>query len=155
MAASVSIIGTAGALANIIQLITQTIVAIKNLHSEGEDADLIFLSLIGQLLALHAALAKIQEWVGNNEDEVHYQLSMDLEVSIDCCQILLGKLDQLVSSLRQADSRRLDFQSMVKLVFGNQSIDGIQKLLEQQVSTLTLLLTACSCHDVSRVHWHW
>ncbi|EAW11597.1 uncharacterized protein ACLA_092950 [Aspergillus clavatus NRRL 1] len=138
MADPVSIIGTAGALANIIQLITQTIVAIKNLHSEGEDADLIFLSLIGQLLALHAALAKIKEWVGNNEDEVHYQHSMDLEVSIDCCQILLGKLDQLVSSLRQADSRRLDFQSMVKLVFGNQSIDGIQKLLEQQ-GTLALV----------------
>ncbi|KAJ0421286.1 hypothetical protein BJY00DRAFT_312199 [Aspergillus carlsbadensis] len=98
MADPLSIIGTAGALANIIQLATQTITAIHELQSDWKDADLAFLSLTGQLSSLRLALTKIEEWMAL-EAGAHYQLVMDLDDSIKCCKILLMKLQELTNAL--------------------------------------------------------
>ncbi|GFG11518.1 guanine nucleotide-binding protein alpha-3 subunit [Aspergillus udagawae] len=70
---------------------------------------------------------------------------MDLDASINCCTVLLAKLQDLVDSLRQKQNKALDFQSKLKLVFGKKSIDDIQKLLEHQTNALSLLLAACNC----------
>ncbi|KAL4785438.1 hypothetical protein BJX76DRAFT_324643 [Aspergillus varians] len=57
MADPVSIIGTAGALVNVIQIVSQTILAIRDLQSDWSDADFTFLSLASQLSALiHKAM---------------------------------------------------------------------------------------------------
>ncbi|KAL3457680.1 G-protein alpha subunit-domain-containing protein [Aspergillus heterothallicus] len=140
----ISIIGTAGALANIIQLATQTITAIRELQSQWKDSDLTFLSLTGQLSSLRLALTKIEEWIAL-EVGAHYQLVMDLDDSIKCCNILLKKLQELVSSLYKKQNSALNFQSKIKLVFGMKNIDDVQKLLEHQTNALNLLLTACNC----------
>ncbi|QMW27037.1 G-protein alpha subunit-domain-containing protein [Aspergillus flavus] len=145
MADPVSIIGTAGALANIIQIVSQTIVAIRDLQSDWNDADLTFLSLTSQLSALRLALTKIEEWMGTDTGDAHHQLVMDLDDSINCCKVLLKKLKGLVDSLQQKQNEALSFQSKIKLVFGRKSIDDIQKLLEHQTNALNLLLTACNC----------
>jgi hypothetical protein len=129
MADPISIIGTAGALANIIQLATQTITAIRELQSNWKDADLTFLSLTGQLSSLRLALTKIEEWMTLGAG-AHYQLVMDLDDSIKCCNILLTKLQELVSSLYQKQNSALNFQSKIKLVFGKKNIDDVQNLLE-------------------------
>ncbi|KAL4784386.1 G-protein alpha subunit-domain-containing protein [Aspergillus varians] len=144
MADPISIIGTAGALANIIQLATQAITAMRELQSDWKDADLIFLSLTGQLSSLRLALTKINEWMAL-ETGAHYQLVMDLDDSIKCCNILLTKLQELVGSLHQKQNSALNFQSKIKLAFGKKSIDDIQNLLEHQTNALNLLLTACNC----------
>lgn len=57
----ISIIGTAGALANIVDVIGQTIKAVRTLRNEWKDADLTLLSLTSKLTALRAALSKIKE----------------------------------------------------------------------------------------------
>ncbi|KAL3472244.1 hypothetical protein BJX99DRAFT_262447 [Aspergillus californicus] len=145
MADPVSIIGTAGALVNVIQVISQTILAIRDLRGDWKDADLTFLSLTSQLTALRLALTKIQEWLSLETGDLHHQLVMDLDESINCCIVLLTKLQDAVDSLRQKQNHALDLQSKVKLVFGKKSIDDIQKLLEHQTNALTLLLTACNC----------
>ncbi|KAB8275148.1 hypothetical protein BDV30DRAFT_236849 [Aspergillus minisclerotigenes] len=145
MADPVSIIGTAGALANIIQIVSQTIVAIRDLQSDWNDADLTFLSLTSQLSALRLALTKIEEWMGTDTGDAHHQIVMDLDDSINCCKVLLKKLKGLVDSLQQKQNEALSFQSKIKLVFGRKSIDDIQKLLEHQTNALNLLLTACNC----------
>lgn len=148
MADPISIIGTAGALANIIQLATQTITAIRELQSDWKDADLIFLSLTSQLSSLRLALTNIEEWVALKTG-AHYQLVMDLDDSIKCCNVLLTKLQELVGSLRQKQNSALNFQSKIKLVFGKKSIDDIQNLLEHQTNALNLLLTACNWYVLS------
>jgi hypothetical protein len=143
MANPITIIGTAGALANITQLVTQMITAIRELQSDWKDADLTFLSLMGQLSSLRLALTKIEEWMAL-EAGAHYQLVMDLDDSIRCCNILLAKLQELVGSLQQKQNSALNLQSKIRLVFGKKNIDDIQKLLEHQTNALNLLLTACN-----------
>lgn len=152
MADPVSIIGTAGALANIIQIVSQTIVAIRDLQSDWNDADLTFLSLTSQLSALRLALTKIEEWMGTDTGDAHHQLVMDLDDSINCCKVLLKKLKGLVDSLQQKQNEALSFQSKIKLVFGRKSIDDIQKLLEHQTNALNLLLTACNWFVPCSIH---
>ena len=58
----VTLIGTAGAASNIIEVLNSAISSIHRLCSRWNDADLILLSVIAQLTALRAALRKIQEW---------------------------------------------------------------------------------------------
>ncbi len=52
----------------------------------------------------------------------------------------MDKIDVLVSGLQMTDET-LDISSKVKLVIGSKTIDHVQKLIEQQTSALTLLLT--------------
>jgi hypothetical protein len=145
MADPISIIGTAGALANIVQLATETITAIRDLRSDWKDADLTFLSITGQLSALRLALTKIEEWMALDPG-AHHQLVMDLDDSIRCCNILLTKLQELVGSLeRKQSNNALHFQSRTRLVFGKRDIGDIQNLLEHHTNALNLLLTACNC----------
>jgi hypothetical protein len=144
MADPISIIGTFGAAANIIDVVGKTISTIRELRDEWKDADLTFLSLAAQLTALKAALTKIKEWMENELGDPHHQLVMDLDVSMSCCRMLIGKIDLLLSKLHQTADRTLDFSSKVKLVFGNKHINDVQKLIERQTNTLNLLLTACN-----------
>ncbi|KAL4884618.1 hypothetical protein BJY04DRAFT_215081 [Aspergillus karnatakaensis] len=126
MADPVSIIGTAGALANVIQIVSQTLLAIRDLQSDWSDADLTFLSLASQLSALRLALTKIQEM----DESRDWRFASSAHV---------------VDSLHQKQDQALDFKSKFKLVFGKKNIDDVQKLLEHQTNALTLLLTACNC----------
>lgn len=144
MADPISIIGTFGAAANIIDVVGKTISTIRELRDEWKEADLTFLSLAAQLTALTAGLTKIKEWMDNELGDLHHQLVMDLEVSMSCCRTLIGKIDVLLSELHQTADETLDFSSKVKLVFGSKNIDDVQKLIEQQTSALTMLLTACN-----------
>lgn len=79
---------------------------------------------------------------------------MDLDDSISCCKILMEKIDAVVSRLHRTPSEgTLLFTSKMKLVFGSTSIDGVQKLIENQTNALTLLLTAVnrySFHNLCR-----
>ena len=144
MADPISIIGTFGAVANIIEVVSKTISTIREIRDEWNEADLTFLSLAAQLTALKAALTKIKEWTDNEFGDPHHQLVMDLDVSMSCCRMLIGKIDILLSELHQTANKTLDFSSKVKLVFGSKTIDDVQKLIEQQTSALTLLLTVCN-----------
>jgi hypothetical protein len=144
MADPVSIIGTAGAVANTIDVLGKTISTIRELRNEWKEADITFLSLVAQLTALRASLTKTKEWTDTDPADLHYQLVMDLDVIISCCRMLIGKIDTRLSELQQTVNEKLDFSSKVKLVFGSKSMDDLQKLIEQQTSALTLLLTACN-----------
>lgn len=95
MADPITIIGTVGALANIVDLVSKTIKSMRDLQGRWKQADLTFLSLAAQLTALRAALQKIQQWsVGELAGDPDYQLIMDLDVSISCCRLLIGKFDE-------------------------------------------------------------
>jgi hypothetical protein len=145
MADPITIVGTIGAVANIIDLVSKTINSIRDLRGRWKDADLAFLSLTSQLSALRAALVKIQEW---NDNELlvdpDYQLIMDLDVSIACCRMLVGKFDEFFLKLNQTTDEPFDFAGKVKFVFGSRDLDDVQRMVERQVGVMTLLLIACN-----------
>src|SRR4051812_5694852 len=119
----ISIIGTAGALANIIDVVVKTINTIRELAGEYKEADFRFLTLVSQLTALRAAFDKIYEWMGSDlVDDPYHQLVMDLDVSMSCCRLLLGKIEAILNELRENDGK-LDVSSKVKLVFSKRNLD--------------------------------
>lgn len=142
MADPLTIIGCVGGLCNVIDCATKAISALNRLRTRWATADLAILTLASQLMALRAALAKLQTWSEHNHPEsLHYQLVMDLDGSVEACQLLVSKLEAFVSSL-ETSTRPLDFSSRLKVAFGHGRADHIEKLLQQQTSALTLLLTA-------------
>jgi len=144
MADPISIIGTAGALATIIDVLVKTVTVFRELHDQWKEADFTFINLIAQLTALRAALDKIQEWLNTDVAEPHHQLVMDLEVSISCCRMLVTKLQSHASELRHKTDNTLNFASKMRLIKDNGTLDELQKIIERQTIALTLLLTACN-----------
>jgi hypothetical protein len=136
-----TVIGTAGAVANIVDLIGKTIGAIYQLRQEWKEADLTLLSLTAQLTALRGALNKIKEWVECDLENSYYQAAMDLDASVACCKILIGKIDAVLSTLYKSPDENLDFASKLRLVSGSRTIKNVQDMIQNQTSALTLLLT--------------
>lgn len=145
MADPFSIIGTVASVGNIIELLGKSINTIRELQTKWQDADLISLSLASQMGVLRAALIKIQDWIEADPSEAHHQLIMDLDSSLLCCKTLVGKIDGQLSTLQQNSSDgSLATASKIKLILGSHDIEGLQKMIERQTNTLTLLLTACT-----------
>jgi hypothetical protein len=147
MAEVIAVIGTIGAVCNIVDVINKTIALIGNIRSKWNTADLALLSLASQLTALRAALTEIQKWLELNTEDMHHQLTMDLDVSLSCCRLLASELETFFTRLNTNDTSTmfpLSVSGKMKIVASGQSADDIQKLIEQQISSLTLLLTACN-----------
>ena len=144
MADPVTIIGTAGAVSNIVELLNSTISSLRRLCAQWRDTDLIFLNLVAQLTALKAALSKIQDWAQSESEDPHHQLIMDLDLSLECCRAFIQRIDLQVSGLHLKETLKLDKASRLKLLFGGKPTKEIQKMLERQTNALTLLLTACN-----------
>src|SRR5271156_5026804 len=103
MAEALAVIGAAGAVANIIDVAGKTIKSLQDLHNRWRDADFTLLNLIAQLTALRAALSMIQEWIDRTEEATgqHHQLTMDMDLSITCVRMLIGKMDVEAEGLRR------------------------------------------------------
>ncbi|KAK4642611.1 hypothetical protein QC761_511490 [Podospora bellae-mahoneyi] len=147
MADPLSIVGAVGSVAGIIDVLSRSISAIATLRNQYKDADLLFMNLTSQLSVLRTGLVKIAEWA-ETQPEPHYQLKMDLDSVLMCCQILASKLDNHLQSLHQGRVR-LSSIGKLKLALNGSNIDAIQKMLGQQTATLTLLLAACNTKSLA------
>jgi hypothetical protein len=74
MAEALAVIGSVGAICNIVDAISKVISLITDLTAKWENADLTLLGLASQLTALRAAITKIQEWTEQGLDDAHHQL---------------------------------------------------------------------------------
>jgi hypothetical protein len=156
MAEAIAVIGTAGALVNIVDVLSKTIKTLNDLHSSWKDADFILLCLVSELGALRTALANIQEWVDTNEDaDLHHQLIIDLGNSLSCCRILISKIDGQLSELQQNQDEKLVFTSKLRFLFGSKGMEELQKVIQRQTSALTLLLTACNWYSDHSCSWNF
>jgi hypothetical protein len=144
MAEALAVIGSVGAICNIVDAISKVISLITDLNAKWEDADLTLLSLASQLTALRAAITKIQEWTEQGLDDAHHQLIMDLAVSIKCCHLLISKMERFFLELTTWTGKPLELRQKFKVVLGSAGPENIQKTIERQTSALTLLLTACN-----------
>lgn len=148
MADPLSIFGAVGSVAGLIDVLSRSIGLVGDLRAQYKGADLMLMSLNSQLLALRTGLAKIWEWAETIPGGVHYQLIMDLDSVILCCQTLASKLDSQLLGLQQS-GRRLSSVGKLKLVLNGRTIDDIQKMIERQTGALTLLLTACNSKSLA------
>jgi hypothetical protein len=144
MAEVLAVIGTIGAVCNIVDVIGKTMSVIGELQSRWKTADLGLLSLVSQLTALRAALTQIERWLENNTEHMHHQLTMDLDISLSCCRLLATELEAFFTQLHASPDHALTAMGKIRVVLGRQGANDIQKFIEHQVSSLTLLLTACN-----------
>jgi len=70
-------------------------------------------------------------------------------MSLACCRILVDKMNAQVSELHRTADNALDLASKIKVVLGSKANEDLQKVIERQISALTLLLTACNCKTIS------
>jgi guanine nucleotide-binding protein G(i) subunit alpha len=158
MADPVSVIGAAGSILGILEVLCKSISTLHELHSRWKEAEFTFINLVSQLTALKAALYKLQEWIDSDIADLHHQLVIDLDVSITCCRMLVGKIDTHLSEMNQGAvfpgaRNTLGVESKIKLVFKSGELEDLQKMLERQTNALTLLLTACNWCAPAPTSW--
>jgi hypothetical protein len=144
MAEILAVVGSVGAIANIIDAASKAISIIHKLQTQWNDADLTVLSLASQLSAFRAALRRIMEWLDSEVPAAHHQLTMDLDETISFCNILIMRIESLSAGweLLLEDPRAI--ASRWKVTIGNKGLDNILVLVERQTNALVLLLTACN-----------
>jgi guanine nucleotide-binding protein G(i) subunit alpha len=137
-------VGNADAAISIIDALSRTINTIRGLQEQWKDAEFTFLNLIGQLTALKAALGRIKEWSESEAAEGHHQLTIDMDISINCCQKLVGKVETILSDLARGPEGTLKRSAKTKFLSRRSVINDLQRMIERQTNALTLLLTTCN-----------
>ena len=140
-----TILGAAGALANVIDVLGKTLRGINDLRCQWRDADLSVLTLESQLSALGTALVRIQQWTEASDGEIHHQLVMDLDSSVACCRLLVDKIDAEVSQFRYTNNM-LQASSRFRLLLKTKDFEKVQVMIERQTGALGLLLMACNTY---------
>ena len=143
MADPLTIVGATGTIFTIVDVLCKAIHTIQELVDEWKEADSTLMNLAAQLSALKAALIKLEEWTNAEVENPHHQLAMDLDVSVSCCRMLVGKISTWLAEM-QKTGKSLDVVSKVKLVLHGSDMHHLQKMIERQTNALTLLLTACN-----------
>jgi hypothetical protein len=144
MAEVLAVVGSIGAIANIIDATSKVISAISDIQTQWKAADLTILSLASQLSAFRAALRRIQEWIEAERLQPHHQLIMDLDETLSFCKILIGRIEAVFEDWEPLVEKPTSASTRWKVTFGSKGLDNILVLVERQTSALTLLLTACN-----------
>ena len=140
----VSIIGLAGSIVNIVDVIAKSIKALRDLQQRWKAADMTVNSLIGQLTTLRTALDQIQGWMSSSlsKQPQHGQLVADLSDSLECCRTLVTFMYDHLLQLDWTEADRLSFAGKIKAVFNDSGVQECTIHLDRQSNALTLLLTA-------------
>ncbi|RKK63895.1 hypothetical protein BFJ69_g16815 [Fusarium oxysporum] len=144
MADPLTIIGTAGAIANIIDALTKTIASVCDVRQAWKIADLTVLSFENQLNLLCFALCEVQKWAASKSDAQSHQLGMQVDSCVKCCRLLIGKIDEEVSQFEKTLSGELEMGAKLTLLFKTKDMEQIKRMIDQQTQALTLLLSACN-----------
>jgi len=138
------IVGTAGAVVNLVDALTKVISGVIELRRQWRDADLAVATFETQLVALKAALIKIKEWAETSSENSHHQLVMDVDHCLSHCALLVGTIEEELAALDTDDDGRLGARSRTRFLFKTKDMQDVQHMVEQVTGALTLLLTACN-----------
>ena len=144
MAEAIAIIGSVGALATVIDLVANASSGVVQLKEQWKGANLAVSSLESQLYGLSTALTGIQQWMDGSSGDPHHQLVMGLDQCVNCCALLMTKLDAVLSSYLISPGGQLTRSSKFNHFFKSSAIKDIQRMINHQVATLTVLLAACN-----------
>lgn len=141
-----SIIRVSGVAIQLIGLLGKSIQTLSDLQGRWKDADLLLLNLRTQLNTLRAALSAICQWMSLGETDESYLLRIELDGSLQCCQILANKVNLFLDNVQSSTKFRnstLDLRKRFKLVFRGSSLDDVLQMIDRQTASMNLLLTAC------------
>jgi guanine nucleotide-binding protein G(i) subunit alpha len=144
MADPLTIIGTAGAIANIIDVLTKTITIICDMRQSWKIADLTTLSFENQLNLLSFALCEVQKWAASKSSGQSPQLEMQVDRYVTCCRLLIGKIEEEISQFKRKISGELEVGSKLTLLFKTKEMEQVKRMIDQQTHALTFLLSACN-----------
>ena len=139
-------VNTTGAILGIIDVVTRSILVLRDLRERYNAVALTVSNLITQLNSLKAALEKISEWISSDLIDVpqHHQLVIDLEEAIVCCRVLVHSVDDQLQKLKHNEQGSFDMPSKIQVVFKTNDFKDFQNFIQRQISALNLLLTACN-----------
>ncbi|KAF2826134.1 hypothetical protein CC86DRAFT_406431 [Ophiobolus disseminans] len=154
MAEILGVIGSVGAIINIIDGTTKAISAISDMRGQWKDADLMLGSLRTRLTTFRAALRQIQEWRDSDLSEPHHQLVMDLDEALLFCAALMNRVKVVLVGWESAVNRPTATSSRWKVVVGRKGLDSLFVLVDQQTIALNFLLTACNYKTTAEQKLH-
>ncbi|KAK4452219.1 hypothetical protein QBC34DRAFT_274095, partial [Podospora aff. communis PSN243] len=148
MADPISIVGTAGAVLGIIDVLAKTIRSLQDLRAQWKTIDTVVLTFELQLTSLNAALTQIKRWMDANSKDPHYQLAIDLDRCVSHCQLLVATISAEIDALKATEADQ-SIAGKVTLLFKTQGMAEIQKMIDHVTNALGLLLSACNRHTRS------
>lgn len=145
----VSAIGLAGSVVSIVGAVTGMIKFLHELRQHWKDADLTVVLLISQLTTLKAALNHIADWISLSLSDVpqYHQLIIDLEESLNSCNVLITFMDHHISKLAWTEDKALNYESKVRVVLEDKATKDCLDHLNNQTNALNLLLTVFNWLD--------
>lgn len=140
---AISLIGFASSVLSIVDIVTRTIIHLRDLQSRWKAVSLTVKLLLGQLTVLKAALTRISEWISTGLIGVvqHYQLVIDHETSLESCNILLSYIHEHLSRLRLSEAGNLSIEARIKVAFEDGALKNLNGHINNQTNALNLLLT--------------
>ena len=141
---AVSIIGLAGSIINVVDVVTKSIKTLRKLQLQWQTADWTFTALLGQLSTLELALNQIKEriYFDINAEPQHQLLADGLCTSLNHYKTLISFLDFHISQLQWSKTSEIAFKSRVKAVLNDSRVKDCMMQLSYQSTALNLLLTA-------------
>ena len=138
------VVGTAGAIVGIINVVTQILSALAEIGRRFRAARTTVKILSGQMLLIRTGLNQIYAFMNDDllTDEPHYQLILDLNDVLECCELLVGMLDDQISKLELDGEDHIKLSSKIRLVLEDQGTEECLTRLDRQVNGLTFVLTA-------------
>ena len=135
----ISIIGLAGSIVSIVDVVTKSLKALNDLRLHWLEADLTLTLLITQLGTLKAALGLIAEWINSGlaaDPHQHYQLIIDLESALGCCKTLITLMDRHISKLEWNDhiDQPISFERRVRVALKDGAIKDYLNHLGNQMN---------------------
>ena len=143
---AISVIGLAGSVVGIVDVMTKSIIALKNLQTKWQVADWTVTSIIGHLTTLKAALNQISQWISSDlaAEPQHYQLVLDLGDALHSCKALILYIDSHLCKFEWNNDDSLTFHSRLRAVLNDGGVKECVNHLNNQSNALNLLLTAMS-----------
>lgn len=136
-------VGLVGALLGIIDKTARCISSLAEIQQRFKSANLTLELLTGQLFTVKAALSQLCDLIKESlVEEQHYQLTLDLDVGVYCCNLLTRLLEEQIVKLQYIDADELTFKSKVSLLLGSKGTDECLTRLDRQINALNLLITA-------------
>lgn len=137
------VVGLVGAVLGIIDVTTRCISSLTEIRQRFSSANVTVELLSGQLVTVKAALGQIHDLINESiDDEHHYQLTLDLSVGINCCNLLIRVLEEQITKLQYSDADELSFNSKVVLLLESKGTEECLARLDRQINALNLLITA-------------
>lgn len=148
-----SVIGLAGAVAGLADVIARTVMTLSDLRNAYNQSDFKLSALICQLSTLKAALSHIAEMVNTsygNASSPSTQFCEDLRVSMYGCEAMVSALDTRLAKFHQNETNGLTILGKIEVVLDESTIDEYLSMLNNQTNALQLLLTTLQWYI-----WSW